>query len=184
MNIANTIIPKSDQLNADDLITGVQTITITDVTKGSAEQPVVIHYEGENGRPYKPGKSMRRVLVAMWGPEAKVYIGRSLTLFRDPDIRFGGEAVGGIRISHATDIEKPFEIALTVTRGKRKTFTVEPLVVESLAEIEAAGLSMAQQGKEAFNSWWTGLSADTKSKLKPKLAEWKPIVEAASPKTE
>jgi hypothetical protein len=68
MNLAETIIPKSDQLNADDLITGTITVKITAV-KGSNEpqQPVSIHYEGDNGKPYKPCKSMRRILVSAWG---------------------------------------------------------------------------------------------------------------------
>jgi hypothetical protein len=51
---------------------------------------------------------MRRVLVAMWGAEASAYVGRSLTLFRDPDVKFGGMETGGIRISHATHIDAPF----------------------------------------------------------------------------
>ena len=63
-NLRDTIIAKSDQLNADDIIgTGI-TITVTAVKRGdSAEQPVVIHYQGDNGRPYKPCKTMRRVLI-------------------------------------------------------------------------------------------------------------------------
>ena len=63
MDLSQTIIPKSDQLNADDLIAGPRTIRITAVSTGNAEQPVVINYEGDNGRPYKPSKSMRRILV-------------------------------------------------------------------------------------------------------------------------
>jgi hypothetical protein len=69
MNLNATIIPKSDQLNADDLISGPRTIKITAVESGSAEQPVSIQYHGGTGRPYKPSKSMRRVLVAMWGTD-------------------------------------------------------------------------------------------------------------------
>lgn len=192
MNLSETIVPKSDQLNADDLIAGPKTITITSVTRGSAEQPVIIHYQGDDGHPYKPGKSMRRVLVAMWGPDAKTYVGKSLTLYRDSSIRFGGDEVGGVRISHATDIARPFEIALTVTRGKRKPFTVEPLKRVSAAQLPPAqdpadlslaediGRTKAEHGKDVFNAWWLGLSAELKSALKPKLAEWRPLIDAAS----
>jgi hypothetical protein len=35
--------------------------------------------------------------------------------------------VGGIKISHLSHLDKRLEIALTVTRGKRATFTVDPL---------------------------------------------------------
>ena len=70
-DMASAIIPKSDQLNADDLLAGPITIKITGVTvKGGQEQPVSIHYEGDDGKPYKSCKSMNRVLVSAWGPDS------------------------------------------------------------------------------------------------------------------
>src|SRR3990167_5307316 len=49
-DMASTIIPKSDQLNSDDLITGPITITITGVDiRSGQEQPISIHYEGDGG---------------------------------------------------------------------------------------------------------------------------------------
>jgi len=127
MDISNTIAPRSDQLNADDLTAGPITVTIEDVSRGNAEQPVNIHLQGFPGRPFKPGLSMRRVLVAVWGPDAKQYIGRSLTLYTDPEITFGKDKVGGVRISHMSHLDKAVAIPLTVTRGKRRPFRVEPL---------------------------------------------------------
>lgn len=122
------IVPKSDQMNADDLIAGPITIKISNVTiRGGQEQPVSIHYEGDNGKPYKPCKSMSRVLVAAWGADAKEYVGRSLTLYRDPTVKWAGMDVGGIRISHMSDIEGPLTMALTATKGSRKPFTVRPI---------------------------------------------------------
>lgn len=126
MDISQTTKPRSDQMNADDVTIPV-TVTIRDVRAGNAEQPVEVHVDGYEGRPYKPGKSMRRVLVALWGPEASAYVGRRLTLFNDQTIRFGKEVTGGIRISHASHIDKPLTIPLTVTRGRRAPFTVQPL---------------------------------------------------------
>jgi hypothetical protein len=148
MNLAETIIPKSDQLNADDLISGTITIKVTAI-KGSNEpqQPVSIHYEGDNGKPYKPCKSMRRVLVSAWGANGADYVGRSMTLFRDDSVLFGGIAVGGIRISHLSHIEKDLTLALTVSRASRKPYTVKLLTVaepklinhtDAIAEINAA----------------------------------------------
>lgn len=130
MNLAETIIPKSDQLNADDLISGTLTIKVTAV-KGSNEpqQPVSIHYEGDNGKPYKPCKSMRRVLVSAWGPNGADYVGRSMTLYRDDSVLFGGIAVGGIRISHLSHIERDLTLALTVSRASRKPYTIKRLEV-------------------------------------------------------
>lgn len=126
MDISNTIEPKSDQLNADDLIAGPRTYTVTEVTKGSAEQPIDIRL-AETDRAYRPSKSMRRVLVAAWGKEAAVYAGRRLTLYRDPKVRFGADEVGGIKISHLSNIEGTLKVSLTVTRGKRAPHVVEPL---------------------------------------------------------
>lgn len=129
MDLTDTITPKSDQINADDLMSGPRTFTITDVSKtGFADQPVdVFLAEFPKGRPFKPSKSMRRVMVAAWGPWADKYVGRRLTLYRDPSIRFGGQEVGGIRISHMSHIAKRLTLALTVTRGKRSPYVVEPL---------------------------------------------------------
>lgn len=123
-----TVVPKSDQLNADDLIAGPRTITITRVQIGeSAEQPVSVFFDGDNGKPWKPCKQMRRVMIHCWGPDAKVYAGRRVTIYRDPTVKYGGFEVGGIRISHMSDIDKDQVMALTVTKAQRRPFTVKPL---------------------------------------------------------
>lgn len=131
MDLTETIAPKSDQMNADDLMSGPRTFTITEVRKAaSPEQPVdIVLAEFPEGRPFKPSKSMRRVMVAAWGKEADAYVGRRLTLFRDPEITFGRDKVGGIRISHMSHLpdNKRMTLALTMTRGKRSPFVVEPL---------------------------------------------------------
>lgn len=128
MNITDAAAPKSDQINADDLMSGPRVVTITDVRQGSSEQPVqIVTQEFGTGRPYRPGKSMIRVLINAWGAEASQYVGRRMTIYRDPEIAFGGEKVGGIRISHMSHIDKKLTLALTVTRGRRKPYVVEPL---------------------------------------------------------
>jgi len=143
MNLTDSIIPKSDQLNADDLMAGPVTVTIGDVKKGSTEQPVDVVLVEFPGRAYRPSKSMRRVMVMAWGAEASAYSGHKLTLFRNPDIRFGAEKVGGIEIAAMSHIDKPLTVALTATRGKRKNFTVQPLAEppkrDFLAELTLAG---------------------------------------------
>lgn len=130
MDMAQFIAPKSSQLNADDLVGGPRTITVTKVSgTGNAEQPVAISFEGDEGRPFLPCKSMRRILVAVWGKDASQYVGRSMRIYRDPKVTWGGMEVGGIRISHASDIERDTVIALTETKKSRKPFTVRPLTV-------------------------------------------------------
>lgn len=127
MDLTESIAPKSDQLNAEDLLTGPRTFTVADVKKGSAEQPVDIHLVEFPGRPFRPSKTVRRILVNAWGAEASAYVGRRMTLYRDPAVRFGGMDVGGIRVSHLSHIDKPLSVALTVSRGKRQPYTVKPL---------------------------------------------------------
>lgn len=138
MDILSTTEPKSDQQNFDDYIGGSKTVTVSGVKVVSGEQPVEIHLVEFPGRPFKPGKSMRRVLVAGWGSDSSKYTGRTLTLYGDPSIRFGKEQVGGIRISHLSHISKALEISLTVTRGKRQMFTVQPLAVSDSSVVTAA----------------------------------------------
>ena len=127
MDLTESIAPKSDQLNAEDLLTGPRTFTVEKVSKGSAEQPVDIHLVEFPGRPFRPSKTVRRILVNAWGPDANTYTGRRMTLYRDPAVKFGGMDVGGIRVSHLSHIDKPLSVALTVSRGKRKAYKVLPL---------------------------------------------------------
>jgi hypothetical protein len=125
MDLTPSIIPKSDQLNADEIMAPV-TYTIREVKAGSVEQPFDFMLI-ETDRAYRPSKTMRRVIVNAWGAEAANYAGRRLTLYREPTIKYGGVEVGGIRISHMSHIDGPVEVMAQTTRGKREKFTVQPL---------------------------------------------------------
>jgi len=122
-----SIAPKSDQWNADDLVSRTVTVTIESVVKGSNEQPVDVRLVESPGKAYRPSKSMRRVMVEAWGMEASAYTGHKLTLFRNPKIKFGGMVVGGIEISHMSHITKPLKLNLTQKKGSKAYFTVQPL---------------------------------------------------------
>lgn len=127
MDISETLAPKSDQIDYEDLLGGPRTFTIKEVRRGpSAEQPVevVMH---EFPRPWRPAKTVRRILVACWGPDASLYTGRRVTLYADHTVKFGGSAVGGIRLSHASHIDGAVTVTAMITRGKRAPFTVQPL---------------------------------------------------------
>jgi hypothetical protein len=133
IDLGATIAPKSDQLNADDLIVGPRTILVTAVkaraSTGQGDQPVAVHFEGDNNKPYLPCKSMRRVLVHVWGRDGGAYVGRSMTLFRDESVVFGGAAVGGIRISHMSEMARSVTLSLTASKASRKPYVVQPLVI-------------------------------------------------------
>lgn len=132
-DMSQIIVPKSDQINSDDpALNGGKslTITITDVTiKGGQEQPISIHFQGSD-KVFRPCKSMCRVMAQAWGLDSKLYIGRSMTLYCDPTVKFGPLAVGGIRISHMSHIDGPMVMALTATKGVKKSFKVQPLVMD------------------------------------------------------
>ena len=112
VDMSDSIIPRSDQQNFDDYLAGPRTVTIEKVTRGSAEQPIDIHLVEYPGRAYKPSKSMRRVLVTAWGKDASAYVGRRMRLYGDPDVKFAGQKVGGIKISHLSNIDKVLTLSL------------------------------------------------------------------------
>ena len=127
-DISHTTLAKSTQQNADDYISGPRTITVTKVElTESADQPVAVFFKGDDGKPYLPCKTCRRVMVRVWGPNASAYVGRSMTIYRDDKVQFGGLAVGGIRISHMSHIDEPVTVTLQATRGKKAPVTVKPL---------------------------------------------------------
>ena len=125
--IAKSIVPKSDQLNAEDLLSGSITVTVQDVQQGSSDQPIALIIDGGK-MPFKPCKTMRKVLVYCWTDQASNWLGKRMTLYADPDVKWAGIAVGGIRISHLSGIEKEVTLMLSETRGKRKAYSVKPLV--------------------------------------------------------
>ncbi len=134
-DLRGTIVPKSDQLNAEQLLAGDMTITVTDVRMGSEDQPVILHYENDMGRPYKPCKTMRKLLIFAWGEDGRRWIGKSMTLYNDQQVRFGGMTVGGIRISHLSHIDREISVSLTATKGKKAQHNILPLEIVTLADV-------------------------------------------------
>lgn len=130
MDLSRTIIPKSDQLNFEDVQSSSITAVIKSVRAGNSEQPVFIDLDGYDGRPYKPSKSMRRVLIGGWGNDGHSWVGKTLTLIGDSTVKFGGVAVGGIKVLAMSDIPSDFSLMLTTSRGKRSEHRVKKLEVK------------------------------------------------------
>ncbi len=162
-----TIIPKSDQLNAEQLLGGAITVTVTNVAvSDSAEQPVTISYSNDDGRPYKPCKTMRKVLILAWGQDGSAWVGKSMTLYNDPAVKFGGAAVGGIRISHLSGIDRDIAVSLTATKGKKTLHTIKALRTPAPPKKDDA--SPAAQAKRMSNDVAAGNAADVAGVL----ADW------------
>lgn len=144
-DLSSTIIPKSDQLNADQLLGGPLEILITGVSRGTDEkQPIFIDYQGGEGRPWKPCLTMRKVLIAAWGSDGRSWIGKSAVLFNDPSVQYGGMQVGGIRISALSDIPSDMTVTVTEKRGKKAKIVIKKLqahdYMPALRESAALGI--------------------------------------------
>lgn len=187
VNMLDSVKPKSDQVNADWFISGPQTYEIERVAGNEAnkEQPVNVWLKGVNV-PYRPSKSMRRVLVAVLGADAAKYAGHKITLFNNPEIRFGGVQCGGIQISHMTGLEKATTLMLTSSRSKKSPFVVKPLIeaqpqqpqqpaIDEPAVLQAAS-DAARNGKDAFNQWWKD-NEPLRNIVRPMLDDLKKLVE-------
>ena len=170
-DISDTLAPTSDQLDAVDLLGGPRTFTIERVTVTRDEQPVNI-YLAEFPRPWRPGKSMRRVLAACWGTDSAAYIGRRVTLYCDPNVTFGKDKVGGTRISHLSDIPARKSVPLLVTRGKSAMFTVEPLKDAARQAAPAPAPDIASiTDVAALRGMWKDADPNTRLVIESRVAE-------------
>jgi hypothetical protein len=184
LDVTKAIQPKSDQINADSLVTGPLTIKVRDVkVDATGEQPIWVHFEGDDGKPWKPCKTAARCLAAIWGANAAQWIGMSCTIYNDPTVTWGGAAVGGIRVSHMEGIDKPRPLSMTKTRGKKGTIIIQPLILNSAPKIDVEAINTAAReaaakGKASFTDWWKA-NASTRDLVKPIMDELKAAVAKA-----
>lgn len=182
LDLSKAAEPKSDQQNYDDYIAGPRVVTIAAVKAGNAEQPVELHLVEFPGKPYKPGKSMTRVLMAAWGKDASQFVGRRMRLYGDPTIKFGKAEVGGIRISHLSDLPGPQRLNLTVSKGKRQPFTVLPLEDAAVVEPpegwadDVAACDSVEEITEFYEmardaGWWSPMVAQACTARKAVLSD-------------
>lgn len=130
MDISQLIAPDSDEMVAADLIGAPpQVFTIVEVTetaRDGGKRVANIRLEGFP-RPWRPGKGMSRVMADNWGRETQEWIGKHVELYGDPDVYFGKEKTGGVRISRLSHITAPKTTRTNPRSGRNATWTVEPL---------------------------------------------------------
>ena len=151
-NLSDTVTSNGQQLNADDLISADKIITVTGIKRSaSKQQPLSIDYYGmQVGRPFKPCLTMRKILFAEWGTDGRQWVGKSMKLYRDNEVKFGTEKTGGIRISHLSDIEKQATHHLLVSKTRRQEFVINKLPTYPQAEFDknaAAWVAAIKAGK-------------------------------------
>lgn len=165
-----TAEPRSDQLNAEDLLGGPQVVTIKGIIPGKAEQKYDIQLVNET-RVWRPPLTVLRLLIAAWGNDAGAWIGRRAELYRDGSITFGGDQVGGIRVSRLSHLpdNKPLTVQLTVSRGKRAAHTVNPLPDDTPATVTADQIA-ASNDRDQLRHWWHTADDDTKNLIEARVA--------------
>ena len=182
MDVSKAIEPKSDQLNADDLITGMRIIKIRDVKfDPTAEaQKLWIYFDGDNNKPWKPCKTAARTLVAIWGADASKWVGLRCAIYCDDDVTWGGAKVGGIRVSRMEGLTSARTLMLTKTRGKKGATVIKPLDPEKSTKARATDQAPLAPDRETLRSqmadvandadakakWWNGLNADERAVVK------------------
>ena len=135
MDLTQSILAKSDQLNADDLMSGPRTFTVVEVRRGDDDQPVnIVLAEFPANRPFKPSKTVVRLLVHAWGKETDDWPETPrMTLYRDDKVKWAGQEIGGIRVSHLSHIDKRLKVALAESKGKKSLHVVDPLPADAPA---------------------------------------------------
>jgi len=133
-DFTETLQAKSDQLNATDIMGAELVIKIRDAKIVSGNQPLAVYFDGDNNRPWKPSKGMRRVLASAWGSKTENLIGKSARLYFDPTVKYAGEEVGGIRIKALSDISKNGIVVVETLNRKQRI----PLNIAYLEVMQSA----------------------------------------------
>ena len=129
-DIAKAIEPQSDRQNAVDYQTGPKVFTVagtSDYRDDKGRGRVNVHLAEAPDRPFKPSATNLRLIAIGWGEDDTTWPGRRIKLALDPEVMFGREKVGGIRVVALSGMEQPFTAKLPVTRGKKQEFRVEIL---------------------------------------------------------
>ncbi len=89
---------------ADLVERGDITLEITKVVKGKVtgksgkgSSKAMLYFKGAE-RPLAAGTSVLSVIAKLYGNDTRKWVGKSVTLYADDDVMFGGEKVGGVRV--------------------------------------------------------------------------------------
>ena len=154
-DITPALMPKSDQMDAVDLIGAPpQVFTITEVSEGNVEQPVQIRL-AEFPRVWRPSKGMLRVMAHCWGKEVAAWAGRRVELYTDPDVMFGKDRVGGVRIKRLSHIDKRMSAPMIISKGRSGSWLVDPLPDAAPAPAAPTEATVAAcEDQDTLRTWW------------------------------
>jgi hypothetical protein len=66
-------------------------------TGGKATGKALLRFEGRE-KPLGAGTAILSQIAALYGNDTKEWVGKWVTVYPDPTVKYGGAAVGGIRI--------------------------------------------------------------------------------------
>lgn len=136
MDITDALAPNSDQLDAIELVTP-RTFTVAPGGRLALRDGKTVAEIALEGFPrvWRPSKGMLDLLAKCWGADAKQWVGHRVTLYNDPDVMFGKDRVGGVRVSHLSHIEGEQSVPIRASgRGRApKPWKVLPLTVDAPA---------------------------------------------------
>ena len=128
-------VSKKGGIAVEDLIIhGKFTGTITRVEQKKiydGQDGIVIEFR-ESQKPFVPCLTVRKLLAAFMPKELDKWPGIRLELFADQSVQFGGQKVGGVRLSAASCLTAPFSMSVCAARGRRAIITVMPLQQQKL----------------------------------------------------
>jgi len=169
MDITDALAPVSDQLDAIELV-NPRTFTIdTGSRLAKRDGKTVAEIRLVNfDRVWRPSKGMLDVLGACWGIDGKQWVGRSVTLYNDPDVMFGREKVGGIRIEALSHIDGPRTVKIRAAGqgGRKQDWTVKPLPAPTPTLDIAATTDRA-----ALKAAWRAATPEVRAQIEARVAE-------------
>lgn len=181
MDITQALAPASDQIDAVELVEP-RTFTIdTGSRLGKRDGKTVAEIRlVEVDRVWRPSKGMLDVLAACWGTKADQWVGRRVTVYNDPDVMFGKDRVGGVRISHLSGIDAARDVQIrgAGATGRKKSWHVEPLPDlatqrDWLAELKLAGNDLSAVNALGHAAKEAGASEEILNVMRGVLAELK-----------
>jgi len=171
VDITDALAPKSDQLDAVELV-APRTFTIdTGSRLGNREGQAVVEVRlVDFPRVWRPSKGMLDAIVAVWGTNAKEWAGNQITLYNDRDVTFGKDKVGGIRIAAMTGIDKPTTVQI---RGRGQGARKQPWRIDPIAATAPAPQVDVSEATDvdALRAAWQGADADTRAAIEARVTE-------------
>jgi hypothetical protein len=133
LDIADTLLANSNQLNAADIMGGDVTVQIVSAHRHNDDkQPFSLKVTG-GFKPWFPCKTVRRILAEVWGTDAGRYVGRWVRLYREPTVVYAGEEVGGIRVNGLSDIPGNVKISLKERKtGKPNVYQISRIAPQAM----------------------------------------------------